>query len=315
LPYLTKKQLRKAILEKCKKVSLCPHCNAKNGTVKKCDVLKISHEKLRNMPQKEKEAAVKEDLIAFENAATANKEMTSAALIKTPLEVLHIFERIPDEDIQYLLMNPAHGHPKDMILTRIPVPPVCIRPSVLSENGIKENDLTTRLAEIIFVNNVIKKHRVTGGSLQMIMKDWHYLQLECALYINSQLPGIPQDMQPKNTSKGLVQRLKGKQGRFRGSLSGKRVDYSGRTVISPDPNLRIDQVGVPMFVAMILTYPVVVNPLNIELMKKLVRNGAEVHPGAVYHKDRATGELNDLRFSKLREDVAEHLKVNYIFSS
>lgn len=43
--------------------------------------------------------------------------------------------------------------------------------------------------------------------------------------------------------RGFVQRLKGKQGRFRGNLSGKRVDFSGRTVISPDPNLAIDQVG------------------------------------------------------------------------
>ncbi len=42
--------------------------------------------------------------------------------------------------------------------------------------------------------------------------------------------------------RGFVQRLKGKQGRFRGNLSGKRVDYTARTVISPDPNLRIDEV-------------------------------------------------------------------------
>lgn len=49
-------------------------------------------------------------------------------------------------------------------------------------------------------------------------------------------------LQPKKLGRGLVQRLKGKQGRFRGNLSGKRVDFSSRTVISPDPNLEIDQV-------------------------------------------------------------------------
>ena len=48
--------------------------------------------------------------------------------------------------------------------------------------------------------------------------------------------------QPKKSSRGLVQRLKGKQGRFRGNLSGKRVDFSSRTVISPDPNLKIEEV-------------------------------------------------------------------------
>lgn len=52
-----------------------------------------------------------------------------------------------------------------------------------------------------------------------------------------------------------MQRLKGKTGRFRGNLSGKRVDYSSRTVISPDPNLQIDQVAVPEHVAKTLTYP------------------------------------------------------------
>ena len=79
------------------------------------------------------------------------------------------------------------------------------------------------------------------------MEDWDYLQLQCALYINSQTPGIPSQYQPKVALRSLVQRLKGKQGRFRGNLSGKRVDFSGRTVISPDPNMRIDQVPVNVF--------------------------------------------------------------------
>ena len=57
------------------------------------------------------------------------------------------------------------------------------------------------------------------------------------------------------TTRAFCQRLKGKQGRFRGNLSGKRVDFSGRTVISPDPNLKIDEVAVPDRVAKVLTYP------------------------------------------------------------
>jgi DNA-directed RNA polymerase III subunit RPC1 len=76
--------------------------------------------------------------------------------------------------------------------------------------------------------------------------------------------------------------LKGKQGRFRGNLSGKRVDFSGRTVISPDPNLRIDQVAVPQHVAKILTYPEVVNSHNMAKLKQCVLNGADIHPGANY---------------------------------
>lgn len=75
-----------------------------------------------------------------------------------------------------------------------------------------------------------------------MQEDWDYLQYQCAMYINSDLPGVPLTMKPARPITGIVQRLKGKQGRFRGNLSGKRVDYTGRTVISPDPNLGIDEV-------------------------------------------------------------------------
>lgn len=79
-------------------------------------------------------------------------------------------------------------------------------------------------------------------------------------------------------------------------------------VISPDPNLRIDQVGVPVLVAKILTFPTVVNPSNIELMRKLVSNGADVHPGATFHTAKDTKVSTDLRFN-VRERVARNLKV------
>ncbi|XP_027953200.1 DNA-directed RNA polymerase III subunit RPC1-like [Eumetopias jubatus] len=164
-------------------------------------------------------------------------------------------------------MNPEAGKPSDLILTRLLVPPLCIRPSVVSDlkSGTNEDDLTMKLTEIIFLNDVIKKHRISGAKTQMIMEDWDFLQLQCALYINSELSGIPLNMAPKKWTRGFVQRLKGKQGRFRGNLSGKRVDFSGRTVISPDPNLRIDEVAVPVHVAKILTFPEKVSsiqPLN-----------------------------------------------------
>jgi DNA-directed RNA polymerase III subunit RPC1 len=101
------------------------------------------------------------------------------------------------------------------------------------------------------------------------------------MYINSELPGVPSQMGQKPI-RGFVQRLKGKQGRFRGNLSGKRVDFSGRTVISPDPNLRIDEVAVPERVAKILTYPERVTTHNIDMLKQAIRNGTDVHPGANY---------------------------------
>lgn len=105
-----------------------------------------------------------------------------------------------------------------------------------------------------------------------------------------------------------MQRLKGKQGRFRGNLSGKRVDFSSRTVISPDPNLEIDQVGVPVQIAKILTYPEQVIRANISLMRQLIINGPDVWPGANYVQQKGSVFKKFLKYGN-REKLAQELKV------
>ena len=99
-----------------------------------------------------------------------------------------------------------------------------------------------KLTEILHINHILKTAIDKGASAQILMEDWEFLQLQCALYINSELPGLPPAMHSMKPTRAFVQRLKGKHGRFRGNLSGKRVDFSSRTVISPDPNLSLDQV-------------------------------------------------------------------------
>uniref|UniRef100_A0A8C2PGV5 DNA-directed RNA polymerase subunit n=1 Tax=Capra hircus TaxID=9925 RepID=A0A8C2PGV5_CAPHI len=371
LTYLQKRGLKKKISDKCRKKNTCHHCGAFNGTVKKCGLLKIIHEKYKTN-KKVMDPIVSSFLQSFETAIEHNKEVEpllgKAQENLNPLVVLNLFKRIPAEDIPLLLMNPEAGKPSDLILTRLLVPPLCIRPSVVSDlkSGTNEDDLTMKLTEIIFLNDVIKKHRISGAKTQMIMEDWDFLQLQCALYINSELSGIPLNMAPKKWTRGFVQRLKGKQGtcpptcaggsllplvhlgecmsslsrwrsqsflglsdriapkqhtlcpgdlryifiylgRFRGNLSGKRVDFSGRTVISPDPNLRIDEVAVPVHVAKILTFPEKVNKANINFLRKLVRNGPEVHPGANFIQQRHTQMKRFLKYGN-REKMAQELK-------
>ncbi|KAL7856483.1 hypothetical protein SRHO_G00153820 [Serrasalmus rhombeus] len=313
LAYLQKRGLKKKISDKCRKRTVCLYCNAFNGPVKKCGLLKIIHEKYKTT-KKVVDPIVSEFLQSFDIAVEHNKEVESllsrAQENLNPLVVLNLFRRIPNEDVPLLLMNPEAGKPADLILTRLLVPPLCIRPSVVSDlkSGTNEDDLTMKLTEIIFLNDVIKKHRMSGAKTQMIMEDWDFLQLQCALYINSELSGIPLNMAPKKWTRGFVQRLKGKQGRFRGNLSGKRVDFSGRTVISPDPNLRIDEVAVPVHVAKILTYPEKVNKANIELMRKLVKNGPDVHPGANFIQQRHMQMKRFLKYGN-REKMAQELKL------
>lgn len=174
-----------------------------------------------------------------------------------------------------------------------------------------EDDLTIKLSEIIFLNDVIQRTRLNGVKMDKLVEQWDFLQLQCALYINSSLSGIPAHMQPKKWIRSFAQRLKGKQGRFRGNLSGKRVDFSARTVISPDPNLRIDEVAVPIHVAKVMSYPEVVNRTNIEFMRQLVRNGPDIHPGANFIIKPKQNYKKFLKYSE-RNEVAAKLCVKIL---
>ena len=85
------------------------------------------------------------------------------------------------------------------------------------------------------------------------------------------------------------------------NLMGKRVDFSARTVVSPDPNLEVDQLGVPLSIAINLTFPEVVTPLNIQKMKELVIRGPTEWPGAK-NVIRNDGQVIDLRYAKNKQD-------------
>jgi len=74
--------------------------------------------------------------------------------------------------------------------------------------------------------------------------------------------------------------LEKKEGLFRMKMMGKRVNYAARSVISPDPNLDTNEVGVPLFMAKRLTFPENVNETNYKLLSQLIINGSNKHPGA-----------------------------------
>jgi len=80
----------------------------------------------------------------------------------------------------------------------------------------------------------------------------------------------------------IASRLHGKNGRIRSNLLGKRVDFSARTVITSDPFIGLNEVGVPIKIAMILTFPEIVTSFNIDKLTKIVLNGKNTYPGANY---------------------------------
>ncbi len=221
----------------------------------------------------------------------------------TPREVRERLEKIPESDLPVLSVNPAIARPEYMILTVLPVPPVTARPSITLESGDRsEDDLTHKMVDILRINQRLLENR-DAGAPQLIVEDlWELLQYHVTTYFNNQTSGIPPARHRSGRPlKTLTQRLKGKEGRFRSNLSGKRVNFSARTVISPDPNISINEVGIPYQIAQELTIPARVNRYNIEVMRELVRNGPDTYPGVNYIM------RNDGRRIKLTEKNAEHL--------
>ena len=192
----------------------------------------------------------------------------------TPSEVREWLERIKDEDLVLLDINKLATRPEWMILTVLPVPPVTVRPSVTLETGERsEDDLTHKLVDVIRINQRLQENR-DAGAPQLIVEDlWELLQYHITTYLDNQTSGIPPARHRSGRPlKTLAQRLKGKEGRFRSNLSGKRVNFSARTVISPDPNLSINEIGVPIEIAKELTVPVRVTQHNIKWCQKTIQN-------------------------------------------
>ncbi|KAG8831315.1 hypothetical protein FRC18_006772 [Serendipita sp. 400] len=308
LENLVRQSLCKQVLAISRKVNVCQHCGAVNGTVKKAAALKIVHERFRQKkPSEEAEKWRQSFASALKFQSDLGRTLGSKGAEElNPLKVLDLFKRMTAEDCELVGLKPDHSRPEHYLWQYIGVPPVAIRPSVNQDGASNEDDLTTKLSEIAFGNSLIKQSLNKGTNASKLMELWEFLQHSVALYINSDAPGIQQsDSKPL---RGFCQRLKGKQGRFRGNLSGKRVDFSGRTVISPDPNLRIDEVAVPEKVAKTLTYPARVTVHNIEQLRQAVRNGPDVHPGANYLQVGSTGFKKFLKYGN-RDDAATRLRI------
>ena len=236
----------------------------------------------------------------------------------TPREIRERLERITDEDLVTLGIDPATCRPEWMVLTVLPVPPVTVRPSITLDNCDRsEDDLTHKLVDVIRINQRLRDSR-DAGAPQLIVDDlWELLQYHITTYFDNQTSGIPPARHRSGRPlKTLTQRLKGKEGRFRSNLSGKRVNFSSRTVISPDPLLSINEVGVPVKAARELSVPVHINQYNLETMKDMVRCGVEpvdeigkYKPGVNYII-RADGRRIKVT-ARNAEEAAEGLDIGY----
>jgi len=198
-----------------------------------------------------------------------------------PNKAYELFSKISEEDCRALGFDPSVVRPEWMIITVLPVAPPHVRPSVGMEEGLCEDDLTHSYVEVVKTNNTLRRMMLDSTEVEYAEVE-EVLQNRICQIFDNEIAGIPQATQRRSGRplKAIRARLKGKEGRIRQNLMGKRVDFSARTVITADPNLGIDQVGVPRSIARTLTFPEKVTHFNIERLQKLVDNGPHQHPGA-----------------------------------
>ncbi|MDV3276983.1 MAG: DNA-directed RNA polymerase subunit A' [Nitrososphaerales archaeon] len=276
--------IAKEIFTKARKVKLCPHCGKQQYQIEFTKPT-IFHE------------------ITEEGGATR----------LLPVAIRERLERVTNEDLEVLDFNAKAARPEWFVLQVLPVPPLTVRPSITLESGIRsEDDLTHKVVDILRVNQRVRESKESGTPHLIVQDLVDLLHYHVTTYFDNEVSGIPQAHHRSGRPlKTLSQRLKGKEGRFRGSLSGKRVDFSSRTVISPDPSLDIGEVGVPFEVAKKLTIPEKVSSWNIEMLKQLVIKGPFEHPGANY-VIRADGVKIRLDFASDRKALADSLTTGYI---
>ncbi len=267
-----------ALLKYLRTVKTCPHCSAKQ--------LPIKIEKPTSFLEEDRRL--------------------------TPIEIIARFEKLTDEEVETLGMDPRYARPEWMILSMLPIPPVTTRPSITLETGERsEDDLTHKLGDIVRINQRLFEN-INAGAPEVIVEDlWDLLQYHITTYFDNETTQIPparhRSGQPLKT---LTERIKSKEGRFRHNLVGKRVNFAARTVISPDPKIEFNEVGVPYVVAVDLTIPEKVTEWNANWLKKFIENGPTVYPGANYVL------TDEGRKKKITDDtkkqILEELKPGYI---
>lgn len=264
-----KKLPRKQLLTLLRNAKKCPHCQTKQYSVK----------------------------IEKPTSFVENDRKIS------PIEISARIEKISENDLRMIGMDSKSIRPEWGILTNLPVPPVTMRPSITLETGERsEDDLTHKLSDIVRINQRLFEN-INAGAPEIIVEDlWDLLQYHITTYFDNSIASVPparhRGGQPLKT---LTERIKSKEGRFRHNLAGKRVNFSARTFITPDPRIKFNEVGVPLLVSMELTIPEKVTEWNIDYLKKFIENGSEKYPGANYFFS------SDGKKKKITEDTKEQI--------
>jgi len=268
----------KEIIASLKTINKCPHCKARQ--------LKITLEKPYTYIEADKRIS--------------------------PIEIRTRLEKLSDEDCLAFGINAQVMRPEWGVLTVLSIPPVTIRPSITLESGERsEDDLTHKLGDIVRINQRLFEN-INAGAPEIIIEDlWDLLQYHVTTFFDNDIAQLPparhRSGQPLKT---ISERIKSKEGRIRHNLAGKRTNFSARTVISPDPMIAINEVGVPFIVAMKLTVPERVTDWNMAYLKEFVKRGPKAYPGSNYivRPDGKKKKITD----ETQEQLLEEIQPGYI---
>ena len=236
------------ILEKIKKINICCHLECQNE-------------------QPDFKYSPTETTISMVIVDTKGKSKTS--VVMNVDEIKKIFDNILDEDVVLLGFNPKYSHPRNFIMSILPVLPPADRPYVKADGHICDDDLTNNYCEIIKLNNALLDESLTEAKRQKLVAS---LKFRISTSFNNSQNRNKQTTNARPI-KGIKERLTGKDGQIRYNMLGKRCEQTARTVIGPEPTLNVNQVAIPVEVAKILTIPERVANYNIKKLTEIVNSG------------------------------------------
>jgi DNA-directed RNA polymerase II subunit RPB1 len=272
--------------KKTKKKNFCPWCNAPKPNIIReisdTGSIKLIREYLTiHLNNESGDGEAKPDI--------KDKKHKTQQVI-TPYDVLKVLRKISKADAKIVGFDSDKQNLEDLIILTLCISALSMRPSTKAgylTAGSAEDDLTKQSIDILKQCEKIRQEmdkEMTDEQTKFIITHMQLLQYMHASFQINNSTSLPKSEQ-KSGGKPIVsvsERISGKKGRIRYNLDGKRTDYCARSVIISDPNIKIDDVGVPMKVAMTITFPETVTPHNIDILRKYVKNGRYLYPGANY---------------------------------
>ncbi|CAK9322867.1 unnamed protein product [Citrullus colocynthis] len=190
-------------------------------------------------------------------------------------------------------------------LESVLVPPIKFRPPAKGGDSVMEHPQTVLLNKVLQSNISLGNAHANKSEHTKIVRLWMDLQQSINILFDSKTAVGPGK---KDASLGICQLLEKKEGMFRQKMMGKRVNFACRSVISPDPYLAVNEIGIPPYFALRLTYPERVTAWNVQKLRNAIINGPETHPGATHYIDKlATVKLNLKPSRKSRISISRKL--------